>query len=520
MKKRLFQNLERRQPRTSSGLLVQGLLSLAAGGATAFAFAPSNISVIPFVALAVLFHLWRACSAGRAFINGYLFGLGLFGVGVSWLHISINLFSGINLTGAYLLTFLLVAYLSLFPALTGFLGSCFSTRSDYFFFLAVMPSLWTLGEWVRSWLLTGFPWLTLGYTQTDGILSGYGSLIGVFGISFLIAFLAGGLVLVLGKDRRLSLALALLVVLALSWQLRALEWTDHSGKEIEVALIQGAIPQEIKWLPEYRNLSLERYPELTEPFWGYDLIIWPETAVPGYLHQFQGYIDTLERIASHNDSILLVGLPTRDAELGERYNSLVMLRRGASQQLYHKRHLVPFGEYLPLKPLLRWPLAALRVSIADFSPSPTGDPPLFHADSFSMGLSICYEAVFGSEVINALPEAQLLVNVSNDAWFGDSASPHQHLQMARMRAIETGRYLLRATNTGISAIIDAKGSIVGKTHQFKPDAVATTVPLYTGSTLYVLTGDILIVALCLVLLVWALLVSEKKHNPTAFYGGS
>lgn len=501
MKKHLFHNLQIPRRRKSRGPFLQGLLSLSAGGATVFAFAPYNISVIPFITLAVLFQIWRSGSPARAFINGYLFGLGLFGAGVSWLHISINLFSGINLAGAYLLTFLLIAYLSLFPALTGFLGNCCSRRSNYRYFLVVMPSLWTLGEWVRSWLFTGFPWLTLGYTQTGGMLSGYGSLVGVFGISFITAFLAGGLVLLFGKGRRMSLTLTMLLVLAASWQLRMLQWTDNSGREIGVALIQGAIPQEIKWMPEYMHLSLERYPELTAPFWGHDLIIWPETAIPGFLHQFRGYTDGLDRSARRNGSILLVGLPTKDTGRGEQFNSLVLL--GGERQVYNKRHLVPFGEYLPLKPLLAWPLSVLKVSIADFTASDAEAPPLFHAGGFSMGLSICYEAVFGAEVITALPEAQVLVNVSNDAWFGDSASPHQHLQMARMRAIETGRYLLRATNTGISAIIDEKGKIVGKTRQFEPDAVATRVPLYTGSTLYVLAGDIPIVTLCLVLLVIA-----------------
>ena len=510
MKKRLFQNLESHRPRSSADPFFQGLLSLSAGAATAFAFAPYDITVIPFITLALLFHAWRAQPAGPAFINGYLFGLGLFGVGISWLHISINLFSGINLAGACLLTFLLVAYLSLFPALAGFLGKYRSIRSDYWFYLVLMPSLWTLGEWARCWLFTGFPWLTLGYTQTDGMLSGYGSLVGVFGISFILAFLAGGIVMFARKDRSIPLALVLLVVPAAGWQLRLVQWTDTTGRELEVALVQGAIPQEIKWLPGYRNLSLERYPELTRHFWGHDLVIWPETAIPGYLHQFRGYIDNLERTATHNGSLLLVGLPTQDPDHGTRFNSLVLL--GPGRQVYNKRHLVPFGEYLPLRPLLQWSLERLQVSIADFSPGAGDVSPLFHADGYSMGLSICYEAVFGAEVRTALPEAQVLVNVSNDAWFGDSASPHQHLQMARMRAIETGRYLLRATNTGISAIIDEKGRIVGRTRQFEPDAVAAKVPLYTGSTLYVLTGDLLVVILSLVLLAWVLLFSVRERD--------
>ena len=508
MKKRLFQKLGPQQGSASSGSLLRGLLSLLAGGATACAFAPYDLSIIPVITLALLFHIWRTGTRRQAFVNGYLFGLGLFGAGVNWLHISINLFSGVSLAGAYLLTFLLVAYLSLFPALTGLLGRYRPIRSDYYFFLALMPSLWVLGEWVRSWLLTGFPWLTLGYTQTDSILSGYGSVAGVFGVSFFCALLAGGLVLLLGRNRNVVVASALLAVVGVGWQSGAYQWTDKTGKEIDVALVQGAVPQEIKWSPEHRDLSLEGYPELTEPFWGHDLVIWPETAIPGYLHQFRAYVDNLDRTARRNASTLLVGLPTKNQARGEQFNSLVLL--GGERQLYHKRHLVPFGEYLPLKPLLQWPLDRLNIPIANFTPGAAQEPALFHARDFSMGLSICYEAVFGAEVMRVLPDAEVLVNVSNDAWFGDSASPHQHLQMARMRAIETGRYLLRATNTGISAIIDEKGKIAGKTRQFEPDAVATSVPLFTGSTPYVTSGDKPIVLLSLVLLLWVLLFSERK----------
>ena len=510
MKKRLFRNQEHHRRKVSASSAINGFLCLAAGGATAFSFAPYNLSAIPFITLAFLFRTWRTNNSRQAFINGYLFGLGLFGVGVSWLHISINLFSGISLTGAYLLTFLLVAYLSLFPALTGFLGNCRSVRSDFYFFLAVMPSLWTLGEWVRSWLLTGFPWLTLGYTQTSGLLSGYGSLTGVFGISFIVAFLAGGCVLLIVKKWSTLLAVFLLLVFAAGWQLRQYQWTDISNSEIDVALVQGAIPQEVKWLPEYQTTSLERYLEITQPFWGHDLIIWPETAIPGYLHTVREYIENLERAASHNDSLVLAGLPTKNLETGAYFNSLVLL--GSEQQVYNKRHLVPFGEYMPLTWLLEWPLSVLRIPIADFTPGAADTPPLFHADGFSLGLSICYEAVFGTEIIKALPEADVLVNVSNDAWFGASASPHQHLQMAQMRAIETGRYLLRATNTGISAIIDEKGNIIGKTRQFEPDAVAAKVPLFTGSTPYVLAGDKPIVILSLVLLLCILLFSKPKRR--------
>ncbi len=480
------------------GLIPRGLLCLLAGGLTALAFAPYGVYIIPFITVAFLFSVWRRNSRKKAFINGYLYGLGLFGVGVGWLHISINLFAGVNLVGAYTLTFLLVAYLSLFPAVVGYLGSCLPIRSDYRYFLVVMPALWTLGEWVRSWLFTGFPWLTLGYTQTSTFLSGYGSLVGTFGVSFIITFLAGVCVLLTRSDRRMVLTFTLLAVLVSGWLCRAYQWTDDADSDISVALIQGAVPQEVKWLPEHRNSTLERYLTITEPFWGYDLIIWPETAVPAYLHNALDFLGKLDEVAKSNDSIVLVGLPAKDLDTGEYFNSLLLL--GDKQQVYNKRHLVPFGEYVPLKSLLDRPIAALGIPMSHFTPGDGDSPPLFHGNGFSMGLSICYEAVFGNEIIKAIPTANVLVNVSNDAWFGDSASPHQHLQMAQMRAVETGRYLLRATNTGISAIINEKGKIIGKTRQFEPDAVATEIPLFTGSTPYALTGDMPIVLLSLLLL--------------------
>ena len=492
----------------------QGLLCLSVGGLTAFAFAPYNIYIIPFITSAILFITWRKNNKTKAFVNGYLYGLGLFGVGVNWLHISINLFAGVNLIGAYALTFLLIAYLSLFPALVGYLGGHLGEgrrgglplhplQSDYGYFLALMPALWTLSEWVRSWLFTGFPWLSLGYTQTDTILSGYASLIGTFGVSFIIVFLSGVFVLLARSDKKVLLTSILLVVLAFGWWSRQQQWTENRSADIEVALIQGAIPQEVKWLPEYKKSSLELYLSLTEPFRAYDLIIWPETAIPSYLHNEREFIGELDAIARNNGAMLLVGLPTKDLDTGEYFNSLLLL--GGKEQVYNKRHLVPFGEYVPLKPLLGDLIALMQIPMSNFTPGDLNARPVLHGSEFSMGVSICYEDTFGNEIIEALPDADLLVNVSNDAWFGDSASPHQHLQMARMRAIETGRYMARATNTGISAIIDEKGRIIGKTTQFKPDAVATKISLFRGNTPYALTGDIpvALLSLLLSLLVWS-----------------
>lgn len=480
----------------------QGWLCLGAGGLTALAFAPFKLHFIPFATLAVLFAVWRGNNGRQAFRNGFLFGLGLFGIGVSWLHVSIHLFAGVNLAGAWALTFLLAAYLALFPAVAGWLGGARPARSERGHFLALMPALWALSEWGRARLFTGFPWLSVGYSQTESALSGYGALIGVFGVSFITAFLAGVLALALRSARKSRFALLFAGVFALGWLAGELPWTRPAGAGLRAAIIQAAVPQELKWRPEHKHASLERHLSLTEPFWDYDLIIWPETAIPAYLHEEQAFIDSLEATAKARGAVVLLGVPVKELDSGADFNSVLLL--GAEErQLYHKRRLVPFGEYVPLNPLLGRLTTALGIRLPDFSPGDRSLPPVLRSPRFSLGPSICYEAAFGHEIAQALPEAGLLVNVSNDAWFGDSASPHQHLQMAQMRAIETGRQMARAANTGISALIDEKGRIIGKTAQFRPDAVAAELSLFTGRTPHAATGDWPVAAASLLLLLLA-----------------
>lgn len=480
----------------------QGWLCLGAGGLTALAFAPFKLSFIPFATLAVLFAVWRGNNRKQAFRNGFLFGAGLFGVGVSWLHVSIHLFAGVNLAGAWALTFLLAAYLALFPALAGWLGAWRPARSERGHFLALMPALWALSEWGRARLFTGFPWLSVGYSQTESALSGYGALIGVFGVSFITALLAGVLALGFKSTRKSRFALLFASLFALGWLAGQAPWTKPADAGIRTAIIQAAVPQELKWRPEHKQASLERYLSLTAPFWDYDLIIWPETAIPAYLHEERAFIDGLEETAKAHGAVALLGAPVKDLDTGADFNGVLLL--GAEErQLYHKRRLVPFGEYVPLKPFFGRLTTALGIVLPDFSPGDRSAPPVLRSRRFSLGASICYEAAFGHEIAQALPEADLLVNVSNDAWFGDSASPHQHLQMAQMRAIETGRQMARAANTGISALIDEKGRIIGKTAQFKPDAVAARLSLFTGRTPYMVVGDWPVAAASLLLLLWA-----------------
>ncbi len=488
------------------------IFCLLIGALMPLAFAPLNIFFVAIVCPAILVLFWLRCSPPQAFHCGYFFGLGMFGVGVYWLHISINMFGGVNILLAIILTALLVAFLSLYPALVGYIGRRWFKSNDAIFLLAACPALWVISEWVRAWFLTGFPWLNLGYSQIDSFLSGPASLFGVYAVSWLTFIIASLLACLYHYRARQGTAIIVSVILLSisSWSLTKINWTTATKDDVSVALIQAAIPQKLKWLPEMREQSLELYMQLSEPYWGNDLVIWPETAIPAYNFTVASFINNLSALTSKYQTTFLSGIPSKEPEVREYFNSVMMLSQG-NTSWYHKQHLVPFGEYLPLKPLLGVFLHFLQIPMSDFSPGQQ-ESPVLTANDLSIGVSICYEDTFGEEVIKALPEATVLVNVSNDAWFGDSLAPHQHLQMARMRALESGRYLLRATNTGVSAIINEKGVIVKQSPQFEPTALSAQITLFEGSTPFARWGNIPVVLTALLLILFLLFYQIRKKS--------
>jgi len=481
-------------------IVTKSLQSFILGTCAPLAFSPYDIYIIAVISPALLIHIWLGSSPRSALIYGYVYGLGMFGVGISWLHISIYLFGGVNLAGSVLLTFLFVMFIALFPALAGYVSAKLSGRQlPQLSIVLIIPAVWTLSEWIRSWIFTGFPWLNLGYSQIDSPLNGLAPIFGVFGISYVVLFTAASFAVLFrmtGAVRYTPCALVLLLWGA-AWLAENHHWTAPTGEKITVALIQGAIPQELKWTPEMRQPTLDIYRELTGPYLDHDLIIWPEAAIPAYYHQIETDIQQLLAKTSENDTRLITGLPVMDRSTGKYYNSVVMLDQDVS--FYYKRHLVPFGEYLPFAFVLQGFVDYFNIPMSDFSRG-TAPAPVISTRDFDIGISICYEDTFGEEVIQALPQAAILVNVSNDAWFGDSAAPHQHLQMARMRASETGRYLLRATNTGITAIIDEKGNILDRSPQFTPVSLSGEATLFSGSTPYVKSGNYPVIILSFLIL--------------------
>ncbi len=498
------------KPKPGTALYVRPLIALTAGAALPLAFAPYNLWFIAIISMVLILGLWINTAPRSAFISGYLFGVGMFATGTGWLHISINLFGGVSLVGAILLTLIFILFIALFPACAGYLaGRLYRHSSPVFSLLLLLPAIWTLVEWTRSWFFTGFPWLNLGYSQTESVLNGIAPVAGVFGISLVVVMTAGSLLALRysSTTKRISLVTGIIMLWGASYLSANHGWTAPRPDKISVALIQGAVPQQLKWTPEMRQPTLDRYMELTRPHLGTDLIIWPEAAIPAFYDQIEGFIRELMAETQARGSSLITGLPYQDPSTGKYLNSVVLLDEEVS--FYFKRHLVPFGEYLPLDFILRPVVNALNIPMSDFSPGDTS-PPLLSTGEFSMGISICYEDTFGEEVIQALPDAAILVNVSNDAWFGDSLAPHQHLQMARMRSMETGRYLLRATNTGLTAIINEKGKVTADIPQFIPASLAGSAALFDGMTPYARSGNYLVLGVIFVVLILAIRLQRPE----------
>ncbi len=471
--------------------------SFAAGILAVGGFAPFNLYPLSILGLALLFWQWHATTSVRAgFFTGLAFGLGFFGSGISWIFISLHTYGGMAAWFAGLATVLFCGFLALFIACVGALFVFLRQRNTALLWLA--PTLWVLQEGARGWIFTGFPWLALGYSQVPhSPLAGYAPLIGVYGVSYFSALLASLLVWSLGHRRtRASLLWGLCgsaLLLISGWGLHMQSWTTSTGRISTVALVQGNIAQEIKWHPEKTAETLALYARLAAAHPA-QLVIFPETALPLFESQLPAaYREKLVRIGRQNGGDILAGLPTGSPS-GAYYNSVLSFG-SAPTQAYHKSHLVPFGEYIPLKPLLGWVIEVLHIPLSDFARGSTTPSPL-QVGGQSVAMNICYEDVFGDEIIRQLPAASVLANVSNDAWFGDSLALWQHAQISQMRALESGRMMLRATNTGLTAIINHKGELLTTLPPFTLGVLLGTVTGYTGSTPYVHWGNAPVWTVC------------------------
>lgn len=485
--------------------------ALFAGCLTPLAFAPFNLYPLALLAPALLFLVWRGESAGRAAWRGFLYGLGSFGIGVSWVYVSMHDFGFMPVPLAGLATLLFVAALALYPALFGLLQARLSALPTGMHLGIALPAAWVLIEWWRGWFLTGFPWLNLGYSQSDTVLAGYAPVLGVYGVSLATAASAGLLAALLCDRARVMWLYvpALIVVWLGGWALGNIDWTQPSGAPLRVALAQGNVELAQKWHPDYRQAIVDRYVHLSEQAGKADLVVWPEAALPGYLEQFgPTLMPRLEQLSSALGAELMLGVVERDVGTRRYYNSV--LRIGATPAWYRKQHLVPFGEFLPWPAVFRGLIQHLQIPMSDFSAGTAAQPP-FRAAGHTLGVSICYEDAFGEEMIRALPAATLLVNVSEDAWFGNSLAPHQRVQMARLRAREAGRPLVRAANTGPSVAIDHVGQVTARSPQFEPHLLVAAVQPMQGVTPYARLANGPAIGLALAFLLSVVVAARRAH---------
>jgi len=513
-------------------------VALLAGAALSLAFAPFNLWPLAVIAPAVLFSLWGGAastpgtsaaqsvsadgviSPGRAASLGFAFGCGTFAAGTYWLYVSIHGFGKAPVWLALTLMLGLVALMACYSALLGYVTARFFPQHGAVRWLIALPAGWVLLEWVRGWFLSGFGWLSLGYSQTGTWLAGWAPLGGVYTISLVLALLAGALAFWFTEHRsshppskKILSAWQVLLVMALPWllglALGRIEWTHASGAPVGVAIIQGAIPQDQKWLAENRDNSLRRYRDLTLSALGTPLIVWPEAAAPELANNIVPYLGDLARAAEGAGSSLLLGLIRAEpAESGDRpryFNSILAVDKKITW--YDKHHLVPFGEFFPVPEAVRRWMRLMNLPYSDFSGGAATQPPL-QVGGLALAASICYEDAYASSQLAAARASTALVNVTNDAWFGRSTARHQHLQISQMRAIEAQRYLVRAANDGISAVIGPRGEFVARAPDFQQAVLRSAIVPRTGMSPYLRFGN----APLLLLLVISLAVAVVRRS--------
>ena len=477
------------------------------GAALPLAYAPFDLWWLAPLLLAGLWALWDGQNSRDAAWTGFVFGTAQFLAGTYWLYISIHVFGGAPLVLAVGLMFAVVLIMAAYFALTGWLAARLAPESGALRWWLVLPATWLVVEWLRGWLFSGFGWLALGYSQTDSPLGGWAPVGGLYLVTLAVLISASALrVLAAPGVGRIVAPLVLVAVWGGGALFARVEFTTPVGEPVSIALAQGSVPQDLKWAPEQFETTLQLYSGLTERALDHDLIIWPEAAIPALAHQVDSYLRAIRGLAAEGGATVLLGILRYDFDLDQYENTLLALTD--EPEYYVKHHLVPFGEYFPVPAWVRNWMRLMNLPYTDIAAGPANQPPLEVAGQ-RLAVSICYEDLFGAKQLHYYPDATLLVNVSNDAWFGDSIAPHQHLQIARLRAMESRRWMARSTNTGVSAMIDPFGAVPGASPQFETYLLSGEAQGRTGHTPYTRTGNAPLVTLAF----FALLACAWRRRP-------
>ena len=479
-------------------------LAFLAGAATTLAFAPFGLSFLAPLLLIPLFYIFLTVAPRDAAAHAFWFGFGLFLTGTYWIYISVHVFGNAALWIAILLMLGLALFMAAFVSLSGWLCSRLS-QGEPWQMVVIGPAAWVLAEWLRSWALTGFPWMALGYGQIDNGFAGWAPVLGVYGVSFMLVVVATA---VIAAARALTARgrIAGLAIVVAPWLvgsvLLLVDWTEPDGSALRTTILQAGVSQDKKWDRDQLGPIMDHYLGDTLGAGDSDIVLWPEVAIPALDDQVESFIARVESEARANGQTVMFGILERSFERsvdGRIFNS-VMLVGTEERQVYRKRHLVPFGEYFPVPPAVREWMKMQNLPHSDLAKGDAVQPLLTAVDGTQFGVAICYEDAYAAEQAYALPDAGVLINVSNDAWFGDSIAPHQHLEIARMRSLEFGRPTVRSTNTGISAFIGPDGRLLQTGQQFVAERMTMDVQPRRGATPYAAGGNWPIIGLCLAIL--------------------
>ena len=471
-------------------------LALVAGMLFPLAFAPFDLWIIGIVSLMVLVFSLDIDNGGWTVLRYYLFSIGMYGVGASWIFVSINTYGG----ASGLLAGMLVALFVTLYSLTGLFAAGLHLLIDKRLRIAVFPAVWVLLEWFRSWFLTGFPWLFTGYGHLETPLAGFAPVTGVLGLSFFCVLtavllystvlrllrvdrIAGSLFAKLAGSRWAGVGIVIVIWCA-GLLMARIEWAIPFRENVQVSVVQGNIEQHTKWRQSMIHPILNTYLTLTGKEWGREIIVWPEASITLFRESAVSILRALDRRGKEAGSTLVLGIPDRD-EAGQFLNTAVSVGEGTGS--YIKRRLAPFGEYVPMEDQLRGLITFFDLPMSRNQAGPWDQIPML-AGSLKLSLSICYEVVYAELVRKTVDRPDLFITISNDTWFGHSIGPEQHLQMAAMRALENGRWMIRATNNGITALIDHQGKVQARLSSFEPGVLRGSVSIMKGVTPYHQTG--------------------------------
>ena len=476
------------------------LLALLSGALLPLALAPFAWWPTAIFSLCALCFLCRGQGMRGVFALSLVFGFGLYGVGASWIYVSIHDYGHASVAMASLLTGLFALAMAIVFALPLTLFGLFRHAPPPTI-LCAFPAIWVLGEWFRGWFLTGFPWLNVGYGLIDTWLAGWAPVFGALALSGIAAF-AGTLLSLIGERKQhksmVSTGLLILALLcAAGVYLKIKPWTYPTGKRLDVALVQANLPLLEKWNDEELKQILLNFKQRNEALLDQDLIIWPESALPTLQSNISGFLGDIDNSLKQQHVGLLVGIPS-NTDAHHYYNSVIGLGRASGS--YQKRRLVPFGEYVPLERWLRGAIGFFDLPMSAFSAGAAQQRPI-HLGTVQIATAICYEIAYADLLARDARDANVLLTISNDTWFGKSIGPHQHLQIARMRALENAKPLLRVTNDGITAIISPRGKVLEELPRFQSGVLKTQVAPYNGASPFSQYGSLPIVGLSFAILI-------------------